>query len=164
MSMIVYQVFLLRCIDYSILIFVAKKSKFGVAKKRKHEGSGDESDEEEEVDEQDRAVKILTGLLTRTKGDDSTLAKKPLRQFTEADFDRELKELSVKKARLELRELEERNRLYLKISRGVDKFMKAVDIYVEKETSVARTMTVYPDGSSILQAAYEDSVVGEQKE
>lgn len=116
------------------------------------------------MDEQDRAVKILTGLLTRTKGDESTLAKKPLRQFTEADFERELKELSVKKARLELKELEERNRLYLKISRGFDKIMKAVDIYCEKETSMARTMTVYgADGSSILQAAYEDSVVGEQK-
>lgn len=144
----------------------AKKSKFGVGSKgkRKHEGSvGDESEEEEEVDEQDRAVKILTGLLTRTKGDDTGLAKKPLKQFTEADFDRELKELAVKKARLELKELEERNRLYMKVSRGFDKIMKAVDVYIEKETSVARTMTVYPDGSSILQAAYEDSVVGEQK-
>ena len=144
--------------------FLAKKSKFGTAKKRKHgEGSGEESEEEEEADEQDRAVKILTGLLTRSKGDESSLAKKPLRQFTDADFDRELKELSVKKARLELKELEERNRLYLKVSRGFDKLMKAADIYVEKETSAARTMTVYPDGTSILQAAYEDSVVGEQK-
>lgn len=132
-------------------------------KKRKHGEGSDESEEEEEADEQDRAVKILTGLLTRTKGDESTLSKKPLRQFTDADFDRELKELSVKRARMELKEIEERTRLYLKVSRGFDKIMKAADVYIEKETSVARTMTVYPDGSSILQAAYEDSVVGEQK-
>ena len=77
------------------------------------EGGGDCLSDDADLGEEDhdRAIKLLTGLLVKQ---DANLApergKKRLEDFTDADFDREMKELSVKKARAELREVEVRIR------------------------------------------------------
>lgn len=138
------------------------KRKRPYKKKRKGQpGAVNISSSEESEDEQDRAVKILTGLLTKKGGDESSLAKKPVKSFTDADFDRETKELNVKKLRLEVKLMEEQNRLCYKIGRGIDKFMKALDVYIEDKSSHARVVYTNADGTSILQTAYDESVAGD---
>ena len=60
-------------------------------------------------EDHDRAIKLLTGLLVKQETKSALeRGKKRLEDFTDADFDREMKELSVKKARAELREVEVR--------------------------------------------------------
>lgn len=58
--------------------------------------------------EGDRAIRLLTGLLVKQENLGPERGKKRLEDFTEADFEREMKELSVKRARAELREVEVR--------------------------------------------------------
>ena len=127
--------------------------------RRKRKWMDDESDDDEfedgdDGDEQEKVVKILTGLLTKRSGG-GEMSKKPLRNYTESDFDRELKELAVKKARLEVKALEDGQREMDERCKMYKDIRKAVNVWMEKE---AAGMMVTPRVKDILHEAYEDSI------
>lgn len=140
-------------------------------------GTGASSDEEDETEDlvevlsrnKTRAAEILQGILMSgsKKSEETTLGKKPVKQFTDTDFDREHKELATKKMRLEVKIMEDQSRFWAKMSNGVDKILKAVDVYIEskarQETELSQVHTLYTnhDGSAVLagvQAAYAETI------
>lgn len=143
------------------------RKNFQVERKRKYEGqfhSSDESDYfEDDGDDKDKVVQILTGLLSKSFEPSQSGNRKPLKNYTEHDFDRELKELAVRKARLEvedlqdrMRERSERTNLYQEIKVGFRSLVKAVNTIAEKNTE--STPDPRPRIPNILLEAYEDSV------
>lgn len=110
-----------------------------------------EDDEDEMIDEKDEAVKILQGLLSKVKSD-STRRKKPLSEYCEADFDREMKELNVKEARLRCKELEDRSRFYEQFSKQMNTITVACDLYIQEHSNR------HPDSALILQQAFNETI------
>lgn len=110
--------------------------------------------------------------------------KKPLDKFTDADYDREIKELTVKKLRAELKEIEERTvnmrvirkeseertQLYRKINHDFDKLIKFVDLVVRSEGQERRDLIgtfvgrlANGDGvafPSLLEEAFAETISG----
>lgn len=128
-------------------------------RKRGHETPTVTSDSDS--DDNDISLSLLTKLVKIKEAKSSTsLSKKPLSKFTDEDFDRETKELTVKKLRLDIKLKEEQNRLYEKLGKGVGKLMKLVDFVLENQGNV----TVYAQGQeeinhgSILQTAFESTL------
>lgn len=124
----------------------------------------DDGDSDQE-DDQNKVVKILTGLLKQGSNNDRS-EKKPLSEYTDSDFDREMKELAIKKARLEVENLEdqmkerkERTKLYHEIRSGLKSFVESVSL-LATTFSQSSSGVMVPHSSSILQEAYEDSVAG----
>lgn len=122
---------------------------------RSHSYRGEEEEvifeEEEEIDEKDEAVKILQGLLSRVKSD-STGRKKPLSEYCDADFDREMKELRVREARLRCKELQDRSRFYEHFSRQMHTVTAACDLFIQERCSR------HPDSALILQQAFNETI------
>lgn len=129
-----------------------KKRKYGYDTGSDEEMGGDDDDDD---DQQEKVVKILTGLLTKKGVGEMT--KKPLRNFTESDFDRELKELAVKKARLEIRALEDGQREMEERCKMYQDIRKAVNVWMEKESK----LIVVPHVKEMLQEAYENSIASQ---
>lgn len=139
----------------------------GECKKRKrtHEPLNVTSDSCDDSDDELRLT-LLTKLVKLKEAKNSTsLAKKPLSKFTDEDFERETKELTVKKLRLDVKLKEEQNRLYEKLGKGVSKVMKLIDFVLENQT--ATNVTVYApaqeEHGSILQSAFEGPLTESNK-
>lgn len=115
-------------------------------------------------DEKLRAVNILTKLLSgATGGGGGSVCKKPLSDYTESDFERESKELKIKIDRLKCKELEEKTRFYSSFSSGFSVIVQACRSYLDekKQDSSGAGMPSSLDPSSILQAAFEESINGD---
>lgn len=121
-----------------------------------------------ETTENGDAAKLLNlNQLFKTKktvSESTSLAKKPIKKFTDQDFDRETKELTVKKLRLDVKLKEEQSKLCQQISKGFTRIMQAVDVFLATN-DVQPRVTVYAqaapadgDPSSILHTAYETTV------
>lgn len=140
-----------------------------VATKRvrtKHKYDSDDSDielqnDDDIEDQKERAVDILTKLLSKTNGDGGK--KKPLAEFTDEDFERESKELKIKIDRLKCKELEEKARFYSKFSSGFSVIVQACHSYLDGKKRNPSGIPQSLDPSSILQAAYEESIQGENQ-
>lgn len=125
------------------------------------ECSGSEYDSDS-GDDKARAVNILTKLLSNSSGESKS--KKPLSEFTDDDFERESKELKIKIDRLKCKELEEKARFYTKFSTGFSIIVEACHSYVDEKKRAGGVGMSAPnsiDPTSILQAAYEESISGE---
>ena len=129
-------------------------------RKRGHESLTISSDSDSDLDNE-LQLSLLTKLVKLKEAKTSTsLAKKPLSKFTDEDFDRETKELTVKKLRLDIKLKEEQNRLFEKLGKGLGKLMKLVDFVLENQGNV----TVYTQSqeevpqTSILQTAFESTL------
>lgn len=72
----------------------------------------------------------------------TTLSKKPVRRFTDQDFERETKELTVKKLRLDVKLKEEQNKLCQQLQKGLSRILKAVDVFLDTQPRV--TVCVIP--------------------
>jgi hypothetical protein len=144
----------------------------------------EDPDEEYEGDDNGDATRLINQFLKGKKvvTETTTLARKPVRKFTDQDFDRETKELTVKKLRLDVKLKEEQSKLCQQLSKGLIKILKAVDVFLDTQPRV--TVYVYDfaavsdryltnvflffddsytgtqdgDPSSILHTAYETSV------
>ena len=136
-----------------------------------HFDSGNTSDEDEEDDdvadfaEKNRDLQLLFQSQMTRKSEETTAGKKPLKQFTDEDFDREQKELLTKKMRLEIKVMEDQSKFWSKMGNGVDKILKAVDLYIESKVRAAEqempqvhTLYTNPDGSAVLQAAFAETI------
>ena len=129
----------------------------------------DDGEEDEDGDQQDKVVRILTGLLAKSGAEPSSEGKKPLGNYSDRDIDRELKELAVRKARLEVevlqdqkRELRERADLYSEIRTGFRSIVHAANVWVDKESNSSTNTALTPRiNPNILQEAYEDSITSE---
>ena len=125
-----------------------------------HESPHITSDSDSDMDPE-LQLSLLTKLVKLKESKSATtLSKKPLSKFTDEDFERETKELTVKKLRLDIKLKEEQNRLYEKLGKGLSKLMKLVDFVLENQGNV----TVYTQGQeeinhgSILQTAFESTL------
>ena len=101
-------------------------------------------DDEQEVEydaEENSGAKLLNQFFKGKKvvTETTSLAKKPVRKFTDQDFERETKELTVKKLRLDVKLKEEQNKLCQQLSKGLVKILKAVDVFLDAQPRV----TVY---------------------
>lgn len=143
----------------------------GRKRKKNSNSNADVTDSEEEDDEEinisrrekDRAVEFISDLLysQAKKSEDTTHAKKSLKQFSEADFDREHKELLTKKMRLEVKVLEDQSRFWSRMGGSADKILKAVEYYVESkmnEMSQVTHLYTNSDGTTVLQTAYNEAL------
>ena len=120
--------------------------------------------------EKARAAELISGLLmsqTKNRSEETTFCKKPLKQMTNEDFEREQKELVTKKMRMEIKILEDQSRFWSRMSNGVDKVLKAVDLYIESKNramddSLSQVHTLYTnhDGSAVISTAYADQITG----
>lgn len=94
--------------------------------------------------------------------DATTLARKPIKRFTDADFERETKELTVKKLRLDVKLKEEQRALCQQLTRGLARIVQACDLLLADSQP---RVTVYTGSeataSSILQTAFEASVAAD---
>lgn len=137
-----------------------------------HFDSGNTSDEDEEDDDavgdfknHDQQMMFPSQMSVR-KSEETTSGKKALKQFTDADFDREHKELQTKKMRLEIQVMEDQSKFWSKMGNGVDKILKAVDLYIESKVRAAEqhelpqvhTLYTNQDGSAVLQAAFAETI------
>ena len=114
--------------------------------------SNHQSDEFSDDDgnfEKSEAVKILTGLLSKVT-DEGRSSKKPLSDYTDADFEREAKELQIKEARLRCRELQDRSKFYENFSQQMSTVTKACELFIQEKGQA--------NSVSILQQAYEDTI------
>lgn len=139
-------------------------------RKRKVIRLEDTTDEDEEDDlveliERNRQAELLSLMNAQTrKLEETTSARKPLKQFTESDFDREHKELQTKKMRLEIKVLEQQAKFWSRLAPSADKVVKAADILINStiRTRVAEpqvhTLYTNADGSAVLQAAYAETI------
>lgn len=114
--------------------------------------------EDENLEDKDRVVKILTGLLGAKQSQESP-QRQPLTQMTDDQLERELKELAVKKARLEVDALEEAKaereaKMYVwqKVGFGFDRLMTAVEIFIAERDNVKTSGSITIDPSEIVQA------------
>lgn len=137
-----------------------------------HFDSGNTSDDDEDDDditeftEKNRDLQMFINAQNGRKSEETTAGKKPLKQFTDEDFDREHKELQTKKMRLEVRMMEDQAKFWSKMGNGVDKILKAVDLFTESQVRAAsqdnmpqvHTLYTNQDGSAVLQAAYAETV------
>lgn len=142
---------------------VPEEIKKGFVHRQKRKWMDEMSDDSDlgadDGDEQEKVVKILTGLLTKTRDSGkSDSGKKPLNRFTDSDFDRELKELAVKKARLEIKELEDRQREMDERIRMYKDIRKALSLWMDKESN---SILIPPRVKDMLQEAYEDSITSQ---
>jgi hypothetical protein len=120
--------------------------------------------------EKARAAELLSGLLmpSKPKSEETTFSKKPLKMMTNEDFEREQKELAIKKARMEIKVMEDQSRFWTKMSHGIDKILKAADLYIESKTralddniSQVHYLSTNHDGSAVLTAGYTDQIGGQ---
>lgn len=118
-------------------------------RKRAAGASGDEADEEydqEVVRDKKRAVELITDLLRLDEG-----RKKPISQYTDEDFQREERELSLKIKREELRSVRIRNELFERLHATADKLdnfltkgAQALDLYIaDKEPAQPNIAVVF---------------------
>lgn len=98
----------------------------------------DDLDEDYEGEENCEAAKLLNQFFRVKKvvSEPTTLAKKPIRKFTDQEFERETKELTVKKLRLDVKLKEEQNKLCQQLSKGLVKILKAVDVFLDSQPRV----------------------------
>lgn len=134
--------------------------------KRSHGDSSSDEDDEECIgdgneEDKEETMRLLAKLikskdLTVTT-DRTSHATKSVRQMSNDELDRETRELTVKKLRLDVDLREKQTRLYDKISKGIGKFMKAADAYLESQGArvTVYTGTAGDTETSILQTAYE---------
>lgn len=127
--------------------------------------TSDEEDDDEEEYEKNRDLHSILNPQSGRKSEETTAGKKPLKQFTDADFEREHKELQTKKMRLEIKVMEDQSKFWSKMGSGVDKILRAVDLYIESqvrasEQELPQVHTLYtnPDGSTVLQAAFAETI------
>lgn len=137
-------------------------------KKRKntHEPINITSDSADDGDsDEDIQLSLMTKLVKLKEAKNITsLAKKPLSKFTDEDFDRETKELTVKKLRLDIKLKEEQNRLFEKLGKGVSKMMKLIDFVLENQAlSVTAYAPAQQDHETILQSAFESPLTESNK-
>lgn len=131
--------------------------------------SDDEDDDEDMTDfaekSRDRDLQNFLNSQAR-RSEETTAGKKPLKQFSDADFDREHKELLTKKMRLEIKVMEDQSKFWSKMGNGVDRLLKAVDLFIESQVRMAaqqempqvHTLFTNQDGSAVLQAAYAETM------
>lgn len=98
----------------------------------------DELEEEYDGEENCETTKLLNQFFRVKKvvSEPTTLAKKPIRKFTDQEFERETKELTVKKLRLDVKLKEEQNKLCQQLSKGLVKILKAVDVFLDAQPRV----------------------------
>ena len=130
---------------------------------------------DDKCDQRDQAVKLLTNLLDAQCPD----GKKRLEDYTEEDFEREKKELTIKKARLEVKELEirvkrqeEQKLMYQSVHNGFKNLVKTAKavigpavhdgIPVESGTSHQLMSGSVNDEkmNNLLEEAYRETVRG----
>lgn len=115
-------------------------------------------DAEDDLEDKDRVVKILTGLLGGKQCRESA-EKQPLTQMTDDQLERELKELAVKKARLEVDALEEakaereaRTYVWQKVGFGFDRLLTAVEMFIAERDNAKTSGAITIDPSEIVEA------------
>jgi len=137
-----------------------------------YEGGTDEDEEDNFLDTSNmshsqrvKAMEQVAGIiLKQPKSEETSFSKKPLKQMTKEDFDRERLELETKKMRTEIKVLEDQSRFWARMSTGVDKILKAVDLYIDSRTramdDIGQVHTLYTnhDGSAVLSAAYAEHI------
>lgn len=127
--------------------------------------TSDDDDDEEDEFEKNRDSHALLAIQSGRKSEETTSGKKPLKQFTDEDFEREHKELQTKKMRLEIKVMEDKSKFWAKMGTGVDKILRAVDMYIESQVRAAQqelpqvhTLYTNQDGSTVLQAAFAETI------
>lgn len=122
----------------------------------------DDSDDEDDgadVDANDKAIKLLTGLLVKQ---DAAMSKgsKPVEDLTTGEIERELKEIELKKARAELKEVEvrieerkERIALYNEVRTNLSSIAEAAKFVLNNGTYQNRL-----GDKNVLEEAYSQLV------
>ena len=136
------------------------------------DGVGDDDEEEYDLEKTKRELQLL--LHTQTmRNEETTCARKPIKHFTDEDFERERKELMTKKMRLEVRVLEDQSKFWSKMGGSVDRVLNALDALVEctakvrsqqgtesgsVPASVQQHLLANQAGPSVLQSAFVETV------
>ena len=135
------------------------------------EDSDDNNADEDIADDNDKAIKLLTGLLV--KHNEGKM--KRIEEYSDVDIEREMKEIGLKKARAELREVEirikereERIHLYQEVKSKINLLANAAKVVIEAGASL--TINHEPraelyergiqEGNSVLQEAFTELVHG----
>jgi hypothetical protein len=107
---------------------------------------------------------LLANIDTRTLGPEETTTHhgKPIQQLSDADLEREEKELRVQKLRLDVGLKKKQNLLYSRLNKNFSKIIKATEVLLENSNQMqsVHVARVYTSGSgdqegNILHAAYQ---------
>lgn len=80
---------------------------------------------------------------------------KKIKSLTDAELEREVKELKAMKLRMDLKLKRKQTLLYTRLNNGYSKFMKAVDVYLESNSTQRVTVYTGEDGENIIQASFQ---------
>lgn len=95
------------------------------------------SDDEDECEESSSAMKLLSTLfkgVTRN-ADGPSSSRKSMKQMSDAEVERELKEMQVKKMRTQVRMMEEQMQLYNSLGYKLGKLLRTMDDFFKAKTN-----------------------------
>ena len=95
-----------------------------------------DDDDDDECEESSSAMKLLSTIfkgVTRTDGPSSS--KKSIKQMSDAEVERELKEMQVKKMRTQVRMMEEQMQLYNGLGYKLGKLIRTMDEFFKAKTN-----------------------------